>query len=90
MDPNKEFHNISQNILDDEDPKYYRYAIREPNAYLWHTAIDAEIDVLHRNYTCDVVDTYTDWQIVDSKWVFKIKCISEGFSYKNRNTISSK
>jgi hypothetical protein len=73
MDPDEEVLNTSQNILDDEEPKFYRQAISRPNADLWHSAIEAEMDALRHNHTWDVVDRPTDRKIVDSKWVFKIK-----------------
>jgi hypothetical protein len=62
----------------DEEPKFYRQAISGPNADLWHSAIEAEMDALRRNHTWDVVDRPTDRKIVDSKWVFKIKRLSDG------------
>jgi hypothetical protein len=78
MDPDTEVLNISRNILDDEEPKFYRQAINGPNANLWHSAIEAEMDSHRCNHTWDVVDRPTDRKIVDSKWVFKIKRLSEG------------
>jgi hypothetical protein len=72
-DLGEEVLNISGNILVDEDLKVYRQAICRPNTDLWHSAIEAEMDVLRGNYTQDVVDSPTDRKIVDSKWVFKIK-----------------
>jgi hypothetical protein len=78
MDPDEEVLNTSQNILDDEEPKLYRQAISGPNADLWHSAIEAEMDTLRHNHTWDVVDRPNDRKIVDSKWVFKIKRLSNG------------
>jgi hypothetical protein len=69
MDPDDKVLNPSQNILDDEEPKFYRQAISGPNADLWHSAIEAEMDGLRHNHTWDVDDRPTDRQIVDSKWV---------------------
>jgi hypothetical protein len=68
--------NISRDILEDEEHKLYRQAIIRPNTDLWHYAIEAEIDALQRNQTCDIVDRPIDRKIVDSNWVFKIKCFS--------------
>jgi hypothetical protein len=64
---NEEVLNTSRNILDDEQPKFYRQGISGPNADLWHSAIEAEMDSLRRNHTWDVVDRPTDRKIVDSK-----------------------
>jgi hypothetical protein len=78
MDPNEEVLNTSRNILDNEEPKFHRQVISGPNANLWHSAIEAKMDALRRNHTWDVVDRPTDRKIVDSKWVFKIKRLSDG------------
>jgi hypothetical protein len=50
MDPDEEGLNTSRNILDDEEPKFYRQAISGPNADLWDSAIQAEMDALRRNH----------------------------------------
>jgi hypothetical protein len=78
MDPDKEVLKTSRNILEDEEPKFYRQAISGPIADLWDSAIEAEMDALRDNHTWDVVDRPTDRQIVDSKWVVKIKRLSDG------------
>jgi hypothetical protein len=78
MDPDKVVLNTSRNILDDEEPKFDRQAISGLNADLWHSAIEAEMDALRRNQTWDVVDRPTNRKIVDSKWVFNIKRLSNG------------
>jgi hypothetical protein len=78
LDPNKEVLNISQNILDNEKPKFYRQVMSRPSDNLWYSAIESEIDALRHNHTWDVVDRPIDRKIVDSKWVFKIKCHSDG------------
>jgi hypothetical protein len=78
MDSNEEVLNTSRNILDDKESKFYRQAISGTNADLWHSAIEAEMDALWHNYTWDMVDRPTHRKIVDSKWVFKIKRLSDG------------
>jgi hypothetical protein len=82
MDPDKEVLNTSRNNLDDEEPKFYRQAISEPNADLSHSSIEAQMDALRGNYTWDVVDRPTDRKIVDSKRVFKIRRCSDGSVFK--------
>jgi hypothetical protein len=77
MDPDAEVLNTSRTLLDDEEPKFYQQVISEPNADLWLSTIEAEMDALRRNLTWDVVDRPSDRQIVDSKWVFKIKRLSD-------------
>jgi hypothetical protein len=78
MDPDAEVLNTSRHILDDDEPKFYRQAISGPNADVSHSGIEVEMDALRRNHTWDVVDIPTDRKMVDSKWVFKIKRLSDG------------
>jgi hypothetical protein len=78
MDPDKEVLITSRNIVDDEEPKFYRQVITGPNADLWHSAIEGEMDAHRHNHTWDVVDRPTDRKIVDSNWVFKINRLSDG------------
>jgi hypothetical protein len=90
MDPDDEVLNTSQNILDDADPKFYRQATSGPNADLWHSAIEAEMDALRRKHTWDMVDRPTDRRIVDSKWVFNINRLSTGFVDKFKAPLVAK
>jgi hypothetical protein len=78
INADEEVLNTSRNTLDNEEPKFYQQVISRPNPDLWHSAIEAEIDALPRNHTCDVVDRPINSKIVDSKWVFNIKCHSDG------------
>jgi uncharacterized lipoprotein len=48
------------------------------------------MDALRHNHTWDVVDRPTDRKIVDSKWVFKIKRLSEQIRRQIQSTISGK
>jgi hypothetical protein len=69
---------VSQNIIDDEEPKFYQQAINGPNTDLSHSAIEAKIDALRRNHTWDVVERPTDRKLVDSKEGWNIKGVSDG------------
>jgi hypothetical protein len=51
MDPDEEVQNISRNIINTEEPKFYRQTISGPKVDLWHSAIEAAIDVLQHNLT---------------------------------------
>jgi hypothetical protein len=51
IDLDKEVLNTSRNILADEEPNFSRQAISRPNDDLWHSAIEAEMDVLRHNHT---------------------------------------
>jgi hypothetical protein len=73
MDPDEDVRNTSQNILDNEEPRFHRPAISGPNAELLDSAMVAEMDPHRRNHTWDVVDRPTDRTIIDSKWMFNIK-----------------
>jgi hypothetical protein len=48
------------------------------------------MDAIQRNYTWDVVDTPTDRNLVDSKWVFKIKRLSDGYIDKFKSPLVAK
>jgi hypothetical protein len=78
MDHDDEVFNTSQNILDNEKPNFFRQVISGPITDLWHAAIETEIDALQRNYTWDMVYRPMDRKILDSKWVFKIECLTNG------------
>jgi hypothetical protein len=90
MDPDKVVLNTSRYILDDEEPNFHRQAISGPNADLWHSAIEAEMDGVRHNQTWDVVDRPTDRKIIDSKWDFKIKRLSDGSVDKFKARLVSK
>jgi hypothetical protein len=76
IDPNEEVVNISQNILDDKELKFYPQVISGPCANLWYAAIEFQIHGLRHNHSWNVVDRPTNRKLVDAKWVIKIKCLS--------------
>jgi hypothetical protein len=82
MDSDDKVLNTRQNISDYEEPKVYRQSIWRPNAYLWYTTMNAEMDALQHNHTWDVVDRPTHRQIVDSEWVLNILRLSDGCVHK--------
>jgi hypothetical protein len=67
MDPDKEVVNKSQNMLDNEEPNFYRYAIMGSNAVLWHTTIEAEMDALRDMHNRDVAHRPAKRKIIHSK-----------------------
>jgi hypothetical protein len=69
--------NTMQNIFDNEEPTFHRQVISRPNADLWQSAVEAELDAHWHNHTWDILYRPTNTIIVDSKWVFKIKRISD-------------
>jgi hypothetical protein len=76
MDSDEAVLNTSPNILDDGVHGLYWDVVGGPNADLWYSAIEGEMDPLRRNHTEDMVDTSTDRRIADSKRVLKIKDLS--------------
>ncbi|KAJ0480794.1 putative RNA-directed DNA polymerase [Helianthus annuus] len=57
------------------EPKYFKDAVKDPN---WVSAMNDEIQALHRNHTWDVVDRPKNRNVVGCKWIFKIKYKSSG------------
>jgi hypothetical protein len=90
MYTNEDVLNIIRNILDDEEPKFHRQVICRPNADLWHSAMEAEIDALRRNHTWVVDARPSDRTIVDSKWVFKVKFLADGSIHKFKAQLVAK
>ena len=60
------------------EPTSYRAALRSPRAEEWQAAINAELDVLRRMGTWDVVDRPTSANVVGCKWVFRAKRNAQG------------
>jgi hypothetical protein len=90
IDPGEEELNTTRNILHDEEQKFYRQAISGPDADLCDSPIESEIDTLQHNHTWDIVDRASDRKIIDSKWVFKIKRLSDGSVDKFRCRLVAK
>ncbi|KAJ0947449.1 putative RNA-directed DNA polymerase [Helianthus annuus] len=57
------------------EPKHFNEAIKDPN---WVSAMNDEIQALHRNHTWDVVDRPKNRNIVGCKWIYKIKYKASG------------
>lgn len=60
------------------EPRSLQDAIQSTEAEEWKNAMREEIDALHRNGTWDLVNKPSDKNIIDNKWVFKIKHKSDG------------
>ena len=54
-------------------PVSYAAAMRSAQATLWTAAMDDEKKAFFDNGTWEVVDTDPSWNLLSSKWVFKIK-----------------
>lgn len=60
-------------VTDPEEPCDYEEAITCENSEKWKDAIKAEINVLNENNTWSEVNCPDECNIIDSKWVFRIK-----------------
>jgi len=65
-------------ITDVEEPTTYEEAMKSSSSKQWQQAIDAELKSLAENDTWDIVDKPSNCDIIDSKWVFKIKRDNKG------------
>jgi hypothetical protein len=78
IDPDDKVLNTSQNILNNEEPKLVWQVITRPSTDLSYAIIEGEIDIFPHNSTSDIVDRPTNWRILDSQWVIKIKPLAPG------------
>lgn len=70
------------------EPKSYTEAMQCPDAEEWKQSIQTEVNTLLANNTFEIVDKSSvpeGRRIVKSKWVFKIKCDSQG-NFLSRKT----
>lgn len=65
---------LSKTIAEPE-PTTYTQAVTSPE---WHAAMGREFDALMMNGTWSLYPRPTSMHIVQNKWVFKIKCLSDG------------
>lgn len=61
-----------------ETPSSFREAIQGKDARRWKLAIQEHLDSLGVNHSCDVVDAPAGANLVDTKWVFKVKRLPNG------------
>ena len=61
-----------------EEPKSAKEALERSDAHLWKEAMDAEYKALMDNGVFKLVELPKGRQVVDNKWVFKIKQNSDG------------
>ena len=59
----------------DDEPKFYRDA---QGVVEWETAMNEEIEALHKNGTWDLVPKPKDVEIITCKWVYKLKKKADG------------
>lgn len=66
-------------------------AIVEPSSYeevarnkCWKKAMEAEIDMIHKNDTWDLVDRPDQKKVISAKWVFMAKFNTDGYLNKHK------
>jgi len=62
----------------DDSPKSYAEAMTRPDAQKWHEAACQEIDSLLENGTWELAQLPPGRKAIGSRWVFLIKCKSDG------------
>lgn len=61
-----------------EEPATYEQAMAGPHSSSWQEAIDEELKAIQDNETWSIVEKPSNCEIIDSKWVFRIKRDKEG------------
>ena len=69
---------INSTIINTEDPRTLKKACMHSDWPKWQEAMNKEMDTLLKASTWDTVDRPPGKNIVSSKWVFWIKCKSDG------------
>lgn len=59
-------------------PSNYEEAVQGKNSREWRLAIQDQLQSLEANHTWDIVDAPRDINLIDTKWVFKIKMLPNG------------
>ena len=62
-------------MMVESDPKTYEYASHDP---IWKTAMKEEFSSLQKNNNWELVDLPPGRNLVQCKWVFKIKFYVDG------------
>jgi len=60
-------------LTEEGEPTTFMEAMRYPKASIWMTAIQEEIEALHRNHTWKLVALPAGRKAIGNKWVYKIK-----------------
>jgi hypothetical protein len=58
-----------------DEPTTVQQALSDPK---WHTAMDEEYSALMKNHTWHLVPSHTAKNVVDCRWIFKIKRKADG------------
>jgi hypothetical protein len=67
---------VAQSTLDPTaEPSHFQAALGIPH---WRAAMELEIQALHKNDTWQLVPSRSGVNVIDSKWVFKVKKHADG------------
>jgi hypothetical protein len=67
---------VAQSALDPTaEPRHFQSALGIPH---WRAAMELEIQALHKNDTWQLVPSRSGVNVIDSKWVFKVKKHADG------------
>lgn len=66
----------------DEEPRYYKEAMRSQNKTKWMKAMDNDMKSLHDNHTWELIEKPVGARLVSFKWIFKVKKGIEGVMSK--------
>lgn len=69
---------VAVEVEDSVDPPTYEAALRSSDAGLWMTAMEEELQSLHKNKTWELVKRPKNKNIVGCKWVYKKKVGTQG------------
>ena len=64
-------------------PVSYAAAMRSPQAAQWIAAMEEEKAAFFNNGSCEIVDLDPSWNLLSSKWVFKVKRDGSGLSHNS-------
>eukprot|EP00253_Pinus_taeda_P028451 PITA_28451 len=64
--------------ITDDDPKTVKEVVNSEDGKLWKEAMVDEMESLHKNEACDLVELPARRKPIGSKWVFKKKTNAEG------------
>jgi hypothetical protein len=73
-----------------QEPVSYAEAMRRPDATKWQAAMEEEKAAFFANGTWRIVPIYQSWNLLSSKWVFKIKSDEYGHITRYRARLVAK
>ena len=58
-------------LTEDGEPSTFERALNSPGASQWMTAMQKEIEDLHRNKTWELVPLSQGWKAIGNEWICK-------------------